>query len=190
VLSRAACDRAHWISAASLTPVKFEQSLRTSISLSGGMPEPESAMFKVILVPTDGTTPSNHAVKTAAALATDLGASLMVFHASRTYDALYFPDGVGMVWPPKERYQKEAAIGADKVLASASAVAKKLGAKATTAHSYSDSPADAILAAAKKCKADLIVMASHGRKGLDKLLLGSETQRVLARTKLPVLVVR
>lgn len=67
---------------------------------------------------------------------------------------------------------------------------QEAGREATTAHSYSDSPAEAILATAKKFKADLIVMASHGRKGLDKLLLGSETQRVLARTKLPVLVVR
>lgn len=115
---------------------------------------------------------------------------LLIFHASRTYEALYYPDGVGMVWPPKEKYEKEAAAGADKVLKGASALAKKLGVKATTAHSYSDSPAEAIIATAKKFKADLIVMASHGRKGLDKLLLGSETQRVLARTKLPVLVVR
>jgi nucleotide-binding universal stress UspA family protein len=147
-------------------------------------------MFKLILVPTDGTTQSNHAVKTAAALATDLGATLMVFHASRTYQSWYYPDGVGMAWPPKKQYEKDASAGADKVLESASALAKKLGVKATTAHSYSDSPAEAIIATAKKFKADLIVMASHGRKGLDKLLLGSETQKVLAHTRLPVLVVR
>ena len=147
-------------------------------------------MFKVILVSTDGTTQSNHAIKAAATLAGNLGTKLLIFHVSRTYETLYLPDAVGMVWPPKERYEKEAAAGADRVLKSASALARKLGVKATTAHSYSDSPAEAIIAAAKKFKADLIVMASHGRKGLDKLLLGSETQRVLARTKLPVLVVR
>ena len=147
-------------------------------------------MFKVILVPIDGTTQSNRAVKTAAALATDLGATLIVFHASHTYQSLYYPDGVGMTWPPKTQYEKDASAGADKVLGSASALAKKLGVKATTAHSYSDSPAEAIVAMAKKFKADLIVMASHGRRGLDKLLLGSETQKVLAHTKLPVLVVR
>jgi nucleotide-binding universal stress UspA family protein len=95
-----------------------------------------------------------------------------------------------MAWPPKEQYEKESSAGADKVLANASALAKKSGAKVTTARSYSDAPAEAIIAAAKKFKADLIVMASHGRKGLDKILLGSETQRVLAHTKLPVLVVR
>ena len=147
-------------------------------------------MFKLILVSTDGTALSNHAVKVATTLASDLGATLLVFHASRTYEALYFPDGVGMAWPPKEKYQKEAAASADKVLKSACAMAKKADVKVTTAQSYTDSPAEAIIATAKKFKADLIVMASHGRKGLDKLLLGSETQRVLARTKLPVLVVR
>jgi nucleotide-binding universal stress UspA family protein len=147
-------------------------------------------MFKLILVSTDGTTQSNHAVKTAAKLATDLGATLMVFHASRSYQSHYYPDAAGLAWPPEKRYMKESLAGADKLLTSATALAKKLGAKATTAHSYSDSPAEAIIAAAKKFNADLIVMASHGRKGLDKLLLGSETQRVLARTTLPVLVVR
>ena len=147
-------------------------------------------MFKVILVSTDGTAQSNHAVKAAARLAADLGATLRIFHASRTYEALYFPDGAGLAWPPKENYQKEAAASADKVLKTATALATKIGVKAVTMHSYSASPAEAIIAAAQKSKADLIVMASHGRKGLEKLLLGSETQRVLARTKLPVLVVR
>ena len=147
-------------------------------------------MFKFILVPIDGTTQSNHAVKTAAALAKNLGATLMVFHASRTYQSMYLPEGMPMAWPPEKQYLKEASAGADKVLKSATALAKRQGVQATTAHSHSDSPAAAILATAKKFKADLIVMASHGRRGLDKLLLGSETQRVLARTTLPVLVVR
>jgi len=147
-------------------------------------------MFKVILVATDGTTQSNQAVKTAATLAAEMRATLIVFHASRTYQSFYYPDGIALAWPPKGQFLKESSAGADKLLTSASALAKKLGLNAKTAHSYSDSPAEAIIAAAKKSKADLIVMASHGRKGLDKLLLGSETQKVLARSKLPVLVVR
>ena len=68
-------------------------------------------MFKVILASTDGTTHSNHSVKAAATLAADLGATLFIFHASRTYEALYFPDEVGMAWPPREKYEKEAAAG-------------------------------------------------------------------------------
>lgn len=147
-------------------------------------------MFKSILVSTDGTTQSNNAIKAAAALAKDLDATLTIFHASRTYRSVYYPDAPGLAWPPEKQYLKEAAAGADKVLTSASALAEKHSVKAATAHAYSDSPAEAIIAAAKKAKANLIVMASHGRKGLDKLLLGSETQKVLAHTKLPVLVVR
>jgi nucleotide-binding universal stress UspA family protein len=72
----------------------------------------------------------------------------------------------------------------------ARALAAKEGVAATTAHAHDDETASAVVAAASKTKADLIVMASHGRKGLEKLLIGSETQRVLARTKIPVLVVR
>ena len=68
-------------------------------------------MSKVILVPTDGTTQSNHAVKTAATLATNLGATLTIFHASRTYQSLYYPDGVAMAWPPKKQYDKESSVG-------------------------------------------------------------------------------
>ena len=65
-----------------------------------------------------------------------------------------------------------------------------LRAQAEAVHLFGDAPADEILAYAKKMKADLIVMASHGRKGFEALLLGSETQKVLARTTVPVLVVR
>ena len=126
-------------------------------------------MFKRILVPTDGTTPSNHAVKTAAALAKSLGATLTIFHAKRTW--------------------KESSADADTLLERASALANKQGVKTATSLASSDSPAEAIVVAARRAKADLIVMASHGRKGLDKLLMGSEMKKVLAGTKLPVLVV-
>lgn len=147
-------------------------------------------MFKRILVATDNTTQSNHAVHAAAALAKGLGAALTVFHASRTYKSPYYPDDVGFSWPAEEQYSKESSTNADKLLTRASALAKKQGVRVAKEHVFSDSPAEAIIVAAKKAKADLIVMASHGRKGLDKLLLGSETQKVLARTKLPVLIVR
>ena len=127
-------------------------------------------MFKRILVPTDGTTPSNHAVKVAAALAKSLGATLTIFHAKRTW--------------------KESSAEADTLLARASALAGKQGARTATSLGSSDAPAEAIIVAATSAKADLIVMASHGRKGLDKLLMGSEMKKVLAGTKLPVLVMR
>jgi nucleotide-binding universal stress UspA family protein len=147
-------------------------------------------MFKRIFVSTDGTTQSARAVKAGAALANSLGATLTIFNASRTYKSHYYPDAGGIAWPPEKQYRKDASANADTVLATASALAQKQGVSADTMHAFSDSPAEAIIEGAIKAKADVIVMASHGRKGIDKLLLGSETQKVLAHTKLPVLVVR
>jgi len=147
-------------------------------------------MFKRIFVAIDGTSHSARAVKAGAALANSLGATLTLFHASRTYKSHYYPDAGGIAWPPEKQYLKDSSANADTVLLIASASAQKQGVSADTMHAYSDSPAEAIIAAAKKAKADVIVMASHGRKGIDKLLLGSETQKVLAYTKLPVLIVR
>ena len=127
-------------------------------------------MFTGILVSTDGTAPSNRAVKVAATLAKSLGATLTIFHAQRTW--------------------KESTADADTLLARASTLARKQGAKTATLLGSSDAPAEAIIAAARSTKADLIVMASHGRKGLDRLLMGSEMKKVVAGTKLPVLIMR
>jgi nucleotide-binding universal stress UspA family protein len=150
----------------------------------------EVPMFRRILVSTDGTTRSARAVRTAAALARTCGASLTIFHAIPAYRTPYYPEGVGFDWPPESQYLKDSAQEAQKLLAKARALAAKEGVAATTAHVHDDETATAIVAAAAKAKCDLVVMASHGRKGLEKLLIGSETQRVLARTKIPVLVVR
>jgi nucleotide-binding universal stress UspA family protein len=79
---------------------------------------------------------------------------------------------------------------ADKVLKSAAAKAQAAGVEANLVHVIAAAPWEAILAAAKRNKCDAIVMASHGRRGISALLLGSETQRVLTHTKLPLIVVR
>lgn len=147
-------------------------------------------MFQCILVPTDGTTNSDRAVLEAAGLSNRFGATLTLFHATPEFRSPYYPDGVVITWPSKKEYLAESSKGAADLLAHAKAPVEKEGTKVETVHVYSDFPAEAIVAAATQAKADLIVMASHGRKGLQKLLLGSETQKVLALTKLPVLVVR
>ncbi len=148
-------------------------------------------MFERILVSTDGTTNSDHALQAAAAIASRLGATLTLFHAIPKYRSPYYPEGAGLDWPTEKQYLAESSENAQFLLARSKASVEKQGVKKVTiAHLYHDSPAQAIVAAAKKAKADLIVMASHGRKGLTKLLLGSETQKVLALTTLPVLVVR
>ena len=147
-------------------------------------------MFRRILCATDGSKRSTHAVKTAAALAHGSGALLTLVHVTPDYRTPYYPDGVMIDWPSEKDYKRDCKAAADKVFARDAAAAQKEGVEAEAMHLFGDSPADEILAAAKKAKADLIVMASHGRKGFEALLLGSETQKVLARTNVPVLVVR
>lgn len=147
-------------------------------------------MFKRILCATDGSKRSTPAVRTAAALAHGSGALLTLVHVTPDYRTPYYPDGVMIDWPSEKDYKRDCKAAAEKVFAKDLATARKEGAEAELLHLFGDSPADEILAAAKKGKADLIVMASHGRKGFEALLLGSETQKVLARTAVPVLVVR
>ena len=147
-------------------------------------------MFRRILCATDGSKRSTQAVKTAAALAHGSGALLTLVHVTPDYRTPYYPDGVMIDWPSEKDYKRDCKAAADKVFAKDAAAALKEGVEADTLHLFGDSPADEILAAAKKQKSDLIVMASHGRKGFEALLLGSETQKVLARTTVPVLVVR
>ena len=148
------------------------------------------AMFQRILVPTDGTPTANRAVQVAAGLANQFGATLTLFHALPKFRSHYFPEGAVLAWPPQKEYLAETAKLADDLLARAKSSVERKGVKVATVYAYGDSPAEAIVAAATKAKADVIVIASHGRQGLQKFLLGSETQKVLALTKLPVLVVR
>jgi len=147
-------------------------------------------MFRRILCATDGSKRSAVAVKTAAALAHGSGALLTLVHVTPDYRTPYYPDGVMIDWPSEKDYKRDCKAAADKVFAKDGAIALKEGVEAENLQLFGDSPADEILGAAKKVKADLIVMASHGRKGFEALLLGSETQKVLARTAVPVLVVR
>ena len=147
-------------------------------------------MFKRILCATDGSKRSAHAVKTAASIAKDMGALLTLVHVTPDYRTPYYPDGVMIDWPSEKDYKRDCKAAAEKVFEKDASLALKEGVQVETQHLFGDSPAEEILAAARKAKADLIVMASHGRKGFEALLLGSETQKVLARSNVPVLVVR
>jgi nucleotide-binding universal stress UspA family protein len=146
-------------------------------------------MFKRILVTTDGTTHSNRAVKAAAALAKATASELTIFHVVPSYQMPY-SEGAPINWPSEAQYLKETAREAAAMLEKARAVAAVQKISPRMLQAFSNSPSEAIVKMAAKEKAGLIVMASHGRRGLEKLLLGSETQKVLARTKIPVMVVR
>ncbi len=147
-------------------------------------------MYKNILLPTDGSPLSNRVVRDAAKLAGKLGATLTGFHVAPTYHIEVYADYV----PPDLITPQQHAANAKKAaLRHLDVVKKAAAANGVTYSGYyvlSDTPADAIVKAARKYKCDLIYMGSHGRSGLTKLLLGSQTSKVLAHTRIPVLVHR
>ena len=147
-------------------------------------------MYKHILVATDGSKLSSKAVAHAIDLAQALGAKLTAFYASPDYPMPAYADGV--VYEPVSRKEYAALCKkeADKILNPVRMKAESAGLEFTAMHAISPSPWEAILAAARKQKCEAIVMASHGRRGVSALLLGSETQKVLTHSKLPVIVVR
>jgi nucleotide-binding universal stress UspA family protein len=147
-------------------------------------------MYSRILVPTDGSTLSERAVKEASQLAREVGATLTLFHVAPLYRVpVSLNEGAIMQnFIPPERYKRSMRAHARRML---DAAARKAGGTVTRrACEFSDQPYDAIIGAARKYKCDLIVMASHGWRGLKGLVLGSETQKVLTHSKIPVLVVR
>ena len=147
-------------------------------------------MYKNLLVATDGSKLSEKAVTHAIAIAQAVGAKMTVFYAAPHYPLPAYADGVVNEPVSRKEYAKLAAAEAAKILDSASAKASSAGVDCATAYTIAAAPWEAILAAAKKHKSDAIVMASHGRRGISAVLLGSETQKVLTHSKLPVIVVR
>jgi len=147
-------------------------------------------MYAHFLVPTDGSKLSDKAVAHAIALAKSTQARITIFHATPGFPRPVYADGISIEMVSRKEYAKHAKEDAAKVLDRAAAKAKAAGLACDTIHVSTDTPWEAILAAAKKAKADTIVMASHGRRGIVGLLLGSETTKVLTHSTLPVLVVR
>lgn len=148
-------------------------------------------MYRNILVATDGSDLAARGVEQAVGIAAGLGAALLVVTVSEPWNAaLTDPSGTIALDEFLKDYRETAQTTADEVLAAAKAVAAARGVDAQVLFVPEHSPADAILDTAAAHGSDLIVMASHGRRGLGRLLLGSQTQAVLARSALPVLVVR
>ncbi len=144
-------------------------------------------MYQRILVPTDGSEITDKAVKAAINLAKLCQASLVTLSVKEPfpYSAISEMQPV----PPQEFYDAQERIAAERVQAVlAAAQAAGVSAEGVTVealHAW-----EAILEHAKRTRCDLVVMASHGRRGMSALLIGSETQKVLTHSTLPVLVVR
>ena len=147
-------------------------------------------MYTRILVATDGSNLSKKAVTHAIQLAATCGAELVALKVVPRYPQAYFEGSVPLSVADVSRIEGQWTEAAKTALDSVQKTAKSKGVSAKGVTVKSDVVSDAITATAKKQKADLIVMASHGRKGIKRLLLGSETQQVLTHSHVPVLVLR
>jgi len=147
-------------------------------------------MFKRILLPTDGSPVSRKAIKQGVALAKALGATVIGFFSPEDYRALLYSEHVPPSLMSEEEFQAQARKTAERHLAVIEKIAKAEGVSYGGFYFASIAPWEAIIAAAKKKRCDLIVMGSHGRSGLAGLILGSQTTKVLTHSKVPVLVAR
>ena len=145
-------------------------------------------MYKHILVPTDGSELSNRAVEYAAALAKSVNAKLTVLTVTTPYYGFLAERSM----PPAriEDYEHEAAKLSEQYLDVAKDIAAAAKVSCNAIHDQSPQPYQAIIDVAKDQGCDLIVMASHGRRGVAAIVLGSETVKVLTHSTIPVLVVR
>ncbi len=144
-------------------------------------------MFKRILVPTDGSDITGKAVEKSIALAKSVGAALYAISVKEPFP--YSAISEMQPTPPQEFFDAQERIAAKRVGAVVDAAkAAGLECKAHTVEALH--PWEAIIDHAKRQECDLLVMASHGRRGVSALLLGSETQKVLTHSTIPVLVVR
>ena len=147
-------------------------------------------MYKRILVATDGSTLSRKAVRNAIELAAATGAELVALYVVPRYPVSYFEGGISISSQDIARTEKQWADQGQAVVDAVQQAAQLEGIKAKAVTTSSDLVAESIIKAVKKHKCDLIVMASHGRKGIKRILLGSETQHVLTHSSVPVLVLR
>jgi nucleotide-binding universal stress UspA family protein len=154
------------------------------------VPEPEKNMFKHILLPTDGSALSERTAQQAIKVAKALGAKITVVHVIGGYDITLASDYLGTPDIPdvRQRFAQEMAVHAKEILSPIKGAARKAGVECDSVVATGDSPYETILKQAAQSGCDLIMMASHGKKGYDGVLLGSETQKVLTHGKIPVLV--
>ena len=145
-------------------------------------------MYRHILLPTDGSELSATAVRDGVRFAKEIGARVTALHVTPPFHPTELTPSVFTAH--LEEHEARAKASARRALDDVTAVAGAAGVACTTLHRESLSPYEAIIAVAGEAGCDLIFMASHGRRGVAALLLGSETSKVLTHSKIPVLVTR
>jgi nucleotide-binding universal stress UspA family protein len=146
-------------------------------------------MFKHILIGTDGSELAQKAETAGLSLAKELNAQVTAITVTERLDALAALAERGLPDPVAD-YDEAVATSANRILWGVTEAAKKIGVACATVHSKDKHPSEGILETAKERGCDLIVMASHGRRGVSRILLGSQTSEVLALSAIPVLVCR
>lgn len=147
-------------------------------------------MYQRILVATDGAELSSKAVSSAIDLAALCGAELVAISVVPRYPQSYFEGGIALQPDEVQRVEKQWSEKGQSVVDAVKQAAATKGVNTQAITVTSDVVSDALITAATKYQCDLIVMASHGRRGIKRLLLGSETQHVLTHASIPVLVLK
>lgn len=145
-------------------------------------------MFAHLLIATDGSELAGKAVQQGVALAKAMSARVTMVTVTEPWHT--FAAGETMVAFPVEEYEANITNSAEATLSEAKRVATDAGVTCDTVHVKDSYPADGIIEAAKKGACDLIVMASHGRRGFSRLLLGSQANHVVTHSEVPVLICR
>lgn len=145
-------------------------------------------MYKHLLIATDGSELAGKAISQGVELAKGIGARVTVVTVTEPFSASV-PAEVAIVYPFEE-YERAAEQSANKILSDASSVAAREGVCCETVHVKDQFAAEGIVATAQKCGCDLIIMASHGRRGFMRLMLGSEAHRVVTQSAISVLICR
>ena len=145
-------------------------------------------MYKHILIPTDGSKLAEKAVLHGITLAKEIGAKITALTVSEPFHIMAFEPA--MLEDTSASYKKRTEEMAARTLGAVANAAKTAGIACETVHVEDENPYKAIIDTAESKQCDLIVMASHGRRGMSAIVLGSETVKVLTHSKIPVLVYR
>lgn len=147
-------------------------------------------MYKCILIATDGSPLSDKAIESGLSLAALAGAAVIALKVVPHYPHSYFEGGLATDTNDMKRIEKQWSEAALTLVNEIKAKGELQNVAVTAVVVKSDLVAEAVIETAHNHQCDLIVMASHGRKGLQRMLLGSETQHVLTHANMPVLVLR
>lgn len=145
-------------------------------------------MYKRILLPTDGSEASRRAIRYGVDFARSIGAEVVAMTATPEFHT--FTTDADMMEQTRDQYAKSSMARGQHLLDEVAGLARDAGVPCSSVQVVSDEPYEAIIATARERMCDLIIMASHGRRGIKGLLLGSVTQKVLVHSAIPVLVHR